>query len=66
MTPPTVEYWRVWSDTLGQWHWDRKGNKRAYLTLAGAERAVRSLNKHNPRVLWRPVRVRETVIKGPE
>jgi hypothetical protein len=63
VTPPTVEYWRVWSDTLGAWHQDRKGNRRSYWTLTGAERAARQKNTRCVASDWRPVRVRETVVE---
>ena len=73
MTPPVVEYWRVWSDNAGAYQ-GKPGRPNRY-NREEAQRTAERINKAMDATLevaalfgfpergdWRPVRVRETVV----
>lgn len=63
MTPPTVEYWRVWSDSADRW--DMDGNHASeFESIESAQREASAKNAltYSRHTDWRPVRVRETVV----
>lgn len=67
MTPPVVEYWRVWSDSAGRYadicsECDSVVNAEDGVS---AGLLVAYYNRRNWRghADWRPVRVRETVVE---
>lgn len=64
MTPPTVEYWRVWSDSADRW--DMDGNHASeFESIESAQREASAKNAltYSRHTDWRPVRVRETVVE---
>lgn len=69
MTPPPREYWRVWSDGLGDYEADENDVPIECYSLEDAQRRANQSNE-TARMMrwrhadWRPVHCREVVIDG--